>query len=68
MRFVEPDKWYFVAECVRCGEPIPFAQAPSPDEDPAPKCATVDIQCPHCRKKGRYAGRLITRRQGPESK
>ena len=29
---VEPGKWYFVVDCAFCSEPIPFAEAPSPEE------------------------------------
>jgi predicted RNA-binding Zn-ribbon protein involved in translation (DUF1610 family) len=66
MKTVEADKWYFVAECGQCGEQIPFAEAPSPDEEPFPKSAGVSVRCAHCGFEGTYVGPLISRQPGPE--
>jgi hypothetical protein len=33
-KLTESGKWYLVVSCSGCGEPIPFAEAPSPDEQP----------------------------------
>jgi formylmethanofuran dehydrogenase subunit E len=30
---VEPNKWYFAVDCSKCGEAIPSAEAPSPEEE-----------------------------------
>ena len=32
--FVEPEKWYLVVDCSRCLEPTPFAEAPTPEDEP----------------------------------
>jgi predicted RNA-binding Zn-ribbon protein involved in translation (DUF1610 family) len=64
----EPNKWYFAVDCSKCGEAIPFAEAPSPEVDPDPQFRTVKLQCPHCGTEDTYAPALMTRRQGPESK
>jgi hypothetical protein len=29
---VKPNQWYFVVDCAECDEPIPFLEAPSPEE------------------------------------
>jgi RNase P subunit RPR2 len=49
-RMAESGRWYFVVDCENCGEPIPFAEAPSPDDDPSPQsCPTVTkLECLHC--------------------
>jgi hypothetical protein len=38
---VEPNKWYFTVDCSKCGETIPFAEAPSPEEEPEPRFQKV---------------------------
>ncbi len=65
-KFVEAEKWYFAVDCAKCGEAIAFAEAPSPQDDPTPKHATIRVRCPSCRKEHTYAAALISRRQGPE--
>jgi hypothetical protein len=69
-RFTEPGKWYFVVECAGCGEPIPFAEAPSPKEKPDPIQSRKigDLKCPQCDHVDNYAPTLMTRRQGPKNK
>jgi len=63
---VEPGKWYFVVECSRCFEPIPFAEAPSPEDEPNPSQARVtDLKCLACGHVDSYGPTLMTRRQGP---
>ena len=37
-KMVEPGKWYLVVDCAACGEPIPFAEVPSPEEKPGSHC------------------------------
>jgi hypothetical protein len=64
---VEPNKWCFTVDCSKCGEAIPFAEAPSPEEEPEPEFRTVKLQCPHCGTEDTYAPALMTRRQQPES-
>jgi predicted RNA-binding Zn-ribbon protein involved in translation (DUF1610 family) len=66
--FVEPGKWYFVANCTKCGEPIPFAEAPSPEDDPHPTSGGITMRCPECGFESTYTGLLISRQPGPESK
>src|SRR5712664_3348270 len=61
---VEPNKWYFAVDCSKCGEAIPFAEAPSPGEEPEPQFRTIKLQCPHCGTEDVYAPALMTRRQG----
>jgi hypothetical protein len=68
-KFVQPEKWYFVVNCGKCGNPIPFAQAPSPEDDPTPKYRKVsELRCPFCQFVGEYAPALMSRRQGPEKR
>jgi len=43
---VEPNKWYFTVDCSKCGKAIPFAEAPSPEEEPEPEFRTIKLQCP----------------------
>jgi len=31
---MEPGKWYIAVDCANCGEAIPFAEAPSPEDAP----------------------------------
>jgi predicted RNA-binding Zn-ribbon protein involved in translation (DUF1610 family) len=65
---VEPEKWYFAVECAKCGEAIPFAEAPTPEEKPEPlQYRTVsDLKCPHCGHSATYAPAQMSRRQGPK--
>jgi hypothetical protein len=63
-KFVEPEKWYLVVDCAGCGEPIPLAEVPSPDDEPNLQGRTIaDPQCGHV---DTYAPALMSRRQGPE--
>jgi hypothetical protein len=68
IRHVEPGKWYFVVDCSRCLEAIPFAEAPAPEAEPKPSQAQVSnlkrLACGHVDS---YAPTLVTRRQGPKS-
>jgi len=64
---VEPNKWYFTVDCSKCGETIPFAEAPSPEEKPEPRFQTIKLQCPDCGTEDIYAPALMSRRRGPES-
>jgi hypothetical protein len=53
----------------KCGEVIPFAETPSPEEEPEPQFRTINLECPHSGTEDIYARMaLMTRRQGPESK
>jgi predicted nucleic-acid-binding Zn-ribbon protein len=64
---VEPNKWYFVVDCAKCRENIPFLEAPSPEEQPDIKQRTIgDLKCPHCGHTDIYAPALMYRAQGPE--
>jgi hypothetical protein len=66
---LEPEKYYFTVDCVKCKGQVPFAEAPSPDEDPSPKQRTIsDLQCPRCGYNGTYAPALMYVAQGPETK
>jgi hypothetical protein len=68
-RFTEPGEWYFVVACTECNEVIPFAKAPSPEEDPNPKFRTIsNLRCPNCQFEGTYAPVLMSRQQAPENK
>ena len=61
-KLVEPEKWYFVVDCARCGEPIPFAkEKPHPRQRPI-----VDLRCPQCGHTSAYAPALMSVRQGPK--
>jgi DNA-directed RNA polymerase subunit RPC12/RpoP len=68
-KLVEPDKWYFAVDCAKCGEAIPFLEAPSPEDKPDPLTARKisNLRCPRCGHVGSYAPALMTRRQGPKS-
>jgi hypothetical protein len=64
---VEPEKWYLVVDCSRCLTPIPFAAAPSPEDEPnytAPEISK--LTCPECGHKDTYAPALMSRQRGPE--
>ncbi len=66
----EPGKWYFVVDCAKCGEAIPFREAASPEDNPGPlQSRTVsDLRCLQCGHVDNYAPVLISRRPGPENK
>jgi endogenous inhibitor of DNA gyrase (YacG/DUF329 family) len=64
--YTEPDKWYIAVDCAKCGEAIPFAEAPSPDESPTFQYRTIKVECPECGHVGTYAPALMSRRQGPK--
>jgi hypothetical protein len=68
-KVTEPGKWYFGVGCSGCGEPIPFAEAPSPDEKPDPiEYRTVgNLPCPHCGHVDNYAPALMSRQPGPDA-
>jgi hypothetical protein len=38
---LEPDKFYLSISCARCGEEVPFAEAPSPEEQPEMTYRTI---------------------------
>jgi hypothetical protein len=63
-KFTEPGKWYFVVECLVCSEPVPLAEAPSPEEKPDPLRyrTVVGLRCPHCDNVGTYIPRQMSRR------
>jgi predicted nucleic-acid-binding Zn-ribbon protein len=64
---VEPNKWYFVVDCAKCRESIPFLEAPSPDAQPEIKQRKIaDLKCLHCGHTDMYAPALMYRAQGPE--
>jgi hypothetical protein len=64
---VQPNQWYFVVDCARCHEAIPFIEASSPDEEPEVKQRTIgDLKCPSCGHTDTYAPALMYRAQGPE--
>jgi ribosomal protein S27E len=68
MTETEPGKWYFAVDCAKCGEAIPFEEAPPPEDDPSPKHRGIRVRCPDCHEEYTYAPALISRREGPESK
>jgi hypothetical protein len=64
LRMVEPNKWYFAVDRSKCGDPIPFLEAPSPEEKSEVK-TTDDSgpQVPALRHTDTYAPALMSRRQ-----
>src|SRR5258708_34013995 len=62
-KLTEPGKWYFVVNCLHCQNPIPLAEAPSPDEksDPLRYRAVSKLRCPHCNREGTYAPHEVSR-------
>jgi hypothetical protein len=69
LKRVEPNKWYFVVDCAQCTEPIPFGEAPSPEEEPEiTHRIMADLQCPRCEHVDTYAPGLMYRAQGPETR
>jgi len=40
--------WWFAVVCPSCHKHIPFAVAPSPEEEPEPKSLGWEGTCPHC--------------------
>jgi hypothetical protein len=66
---LKPDQWYFVVNCAKCKEPIPFLEAPSPEEKPEVKQRQIaGLKCGSCGQTGTYAPALMYRAQGPEKK
>ena len=64
---VEPEKWYLIVECSRCLEPIPFAEVPSPADEPNYTSPQIsNLMCPECGHKDTYPPALMSRRQGRE--
>jgi ribosomal protein S27E len=65
--FVQPGKWYLAVDCAKCGEAIPFSEAPSPEDAQEVKFRTIsDLRCPDCGHQDTYAPALMSRRPGPE--
>jgi hypothetical protein len=65
--FVQPGKWYFAVDCAKCGEPIPFGEAPSPEDAQEIKYRTIaDLRCPACNHVDTYEPASMSRRPGPE--
>lgn len=63
---VKPHQWYFVVECANCDEPIPFLEAPSPEDKPEVKQRTIaDLKYPSCGHVGTYVPALMYRDQAP---
>jgi hypothetical protein len=44
LKQVKPNKWYFVVDCAKCRENIPFLEAPSPEEQPDIKQRTIALR------------------------
>jgi endogenous inhibitor of DNA gyrase (YacG/DUF329 family) len=63
---LKPGKYYFTVACAKCGEPIPFAEAPSPEAEPEVKQPTISLKCPQCEHTDTYAPPLMGREQVPE--
>jgi len=64
----EPGKWYIVVGCAGCGEPIPLAEVPSPDEKPELPYRTVTgVVCAQCGHTDTYAPALMSREQAPDA-
>ena len=62
-KVTEQGKWYFVVDCSTCSEPIPLAEAPSPEQKPDPlQYRTISVTCPHCSIFGAYSRVKISRR------
>lgn len=40
--------WWFAVVCPSCHQHIPFAVAPSPEEEPEAKSQGWEGTCPHC--------------------
>jgi hypothetical protein len=68
-KVTEPGKWYLVVSCAGRGEPIPFAEAPSPDKKPDPIAyqTVANLSCPRCGHLEDYPPALISRQPGPEA-
>jgi hypothetical protein len=60
----DPNRWYFVVQCEQCGEVIPLALAPSPEQDPTPKMHAIQLPCPCCHREGNYRVGQIERWRG----
>lgn len=63
-RAYDSNYWYYVVTCQQCGEVIPLALAPSPEEKPNAKCPARQMPCPHCHIEGAYPPSQIGRRRG----
>jgi hypothetical protein len=63
---LELGKYYFTVDRARCSEPIPFAEAPSPEAEPAVRHPTISVKCPQCEHTATYAPALMRREQVPE--
>jgi hypothetical protein len=63
IRSIEPGKWYFLVDCARCLEAIPFAEAASlGDESNMVRAQVTDLKCLACGQVDSYALGLMTRR------
>jgi hypothetical protein len=60
----DPRRWYFTVKCETCGEIIPLAWAPSPEQDPHARSHATQLPCPQCHREGFYLSGQIKRRQG----
>jgi hypothetical protein len=58
IRHIEPGKWYFVVDCSRFQQAIPFAEALSPTDEPNPLQAQVSV-CVYRKLKLGRSGREV---------
>ena len=63
-RAYDPNYCYYVVTCRECGEVIPLAMAPSPEEEPEARSQARQTPCPRCHVEGSYSPDMIGRRRG----
>jgi RNase P subunit RPR2 len=61
MEQVEPEKWYLVAHCRNCGEPMRFGKAVQAPPATAPVPTKLELTCPQCGMTATYDPSQILR-------
>ena len=63
-RAYDSNIWYFFVTCKDCGENIPLAVAPSPEQVADSRCPARQLPCPRCHHEGAYPSGQIGRQRG----
>jgi hypothetical protein len=64
----KPGEWYFFIVCHNCEREILLSEAPSPEQEKAPKIQGGKVTCPHCQSARTFQPSQVGRGRVPENK
>ncbi len=64
----KPGGWYFFIVCHNCEREILLSEAPSPEQEKAPKVQGGKVTCPHCQSARTFQPSQVGRGRVPENK